>query len=273
MIPGPFEYHLATDVEHARRLLREGGEEAKVLAGGMSLIPLMKLRLAQPAVLVDLGRLDHLRDITVADGRIRIGALCRHVDLANSPVVREHLPLLAAVAAEVGDAQVRARGTIGGVLAHADPAGDYCTVARMLDAQIVTTDRRIPVAEFLVDFMTTPLQPDELVVQVDFPVAPGPHAYLKFRRRRSDWAMVGVGVQRTPAGWRIGLTSVGNTVLRADTAEQVLAAGGSLADAAAAAADQARPTDDFVTPAAYKRSLVRTLTTRALSQAGFGTPG
>ncbi|HEY9472308.1 MAG TPA: FAD binding domain-containing protein, partial [Mycobacteriales bacterium] len=215
MIPSAFEYHLATDVEHARELLRDGGDEAKVIAGGMSLIPLMKLRLAQPTILVDVGRLDQWRHITVERGRVRIGALCRHADLARNPVVREHLPLLAAVAAEVGDAQVRARGTIGGVLAHADSAGDYCTVARMLDAQIVTTDRRMPAAEFLVDFMTTPLRPDELVVEVDFPVAPGPHAYLKFRRRRSDWAMVGVGVQSTPEGWRVGLTSVGNTVLRA----------------------------------------------------------
>lgn len=267
MIPSAFDYQVATDVADAERLVLDGGEDAKLLAGGMSLIPLMKLRLAQPTVLVDIGGLDSLRYIRAEGDRVRIGALTRHADLVQSDVVRDRLPLLAAVAAEVGDRQVRARGTIGGVLAHADSAGDFCTVALMLDAVVVTSRRRIPARDFFLDFMTTPLDIGELVVEVDFPAVVGPHSYVKFRRRKSDWAIVGVAAQQAPDGWRIGLTSVGSTVVKATSAERVLNAGGTAADAAQAAADQVHPTGDAVTPSEYKKALVRVLTVRALAEA------
>ena len=268
MIPGAFDYHVAADVQQAEALIREHGEDAKLIAGGMSLIPLMKMRLAQPAVLVDIGHLDELRYIRAEAGRLHVGALTRHVDLARSPLVRENLPLLAETAAEVGDAQVRARGTIGGVVSHADSAGDYCTLAVMLDAEIVTTRRRFSAVDFFVDFMTTPLDSDEIVTEVSFPLQRGPHTYLKFRRRRSDWAMVGVGVQSTTGGWRIGLTNVISKVIRARVAEAALAGGATAAEAAAAISEEVSPNEDFATPAVYKKALVRTLTERALRDVG-----
>lgn len=268
MIPSAFDYHVAADVDQAEALIREHGEEAKIIAGGMSLIPLMKMRLVQPSVLVDIGRLDQLRNIRVEAGRLRIGALTRHADIARSPVVQDNLPLLAETAADVGDAQVRARGTIGGVVSHADSAGDYCTVAAMLDAEIVTTRRRFSAVDFFVDFMTTPLDSDEIVTEVNFPVQRGPHTYIKFRRRRSDWAMVGVGVQGTPNGWRIGLTNVASKVMRARVAEAALADGATATEAAAAISEDVNPSEDFATPAVYKKALVRVLTERALRSVG-----
>lgn len=266
MIPAAFNYHMATDLENAAAVLREF-EDAKVLAGGMSLIPLMKTRLAQPPVLVDIGRIDGLNYVQLEGDQLHIGALTRHVDLPRSPLIREHLPLLATIAAEVGDAQVRARGTIGGVLAHADSAGDYCTLALMLDAEIVTTRRRIPAASFFLDFMTTPLESDEIVTEVVFPVASGTHRYTKFRRRSSDWAIVGLGVQAMDDGWRIGLTNVSTTVVRSLAAEEALAGGADAAEAARALADDLSFSGDGAA-ATYKKSLARTLTERALHDVG-----
>ncbi|MGH7904385.1 MAG: FAD binding domain-containing protein, partial [Candidatus Dormibacteraceae bacterium] len=180
MIPAKFEYRRAHSVEEASELLRNLGEDAKVLAGGHSLIPLMRLRLAQPSALVDINRIHELTGIRREDGHLRIGALTRHVELNRSDTVREALPLLAEVAGEVGDNQVRNMGTIGGVVAHADTAGDYCTLALALDAEIVTNRRRHPARDFFQDLMTTALEPDELVTEVVFPVAAGPHRYIKF---------------------------------------------------------------------------------------------
>lgn len=270
MIPSAFDYHVATDVADAEACLRDGGDDAKLLAGGMSLIPLMKTRLVEPGLLVDIGKLDELRYVRVQDERLHIGALTRHADLATDAVVRENLPLLAKVAAEVGDAQVRARGTIGGVISHADSAGDYCTVAVMLDAEIVTTHRRIAAVDFFLDFMTTPLEPDELVTEVIFPVEKGPSEYLKFRRRRTDWAIVGLGVQRKSDGaLRVGLTNVASRAIRGTAAEVAVGEGGGAARAAAALADEVRPTGDAAVPAEYKKALVRVLAERALRGLGL----
>lgn len=266
MIPAAFDYHVATDLENAAAVLREF-EDAKVLAGGMSLIPLMKTRLAQPPVLVDIGRIDGLNYVRLEGDRLHIGALTRHADLPRSPLIRDHLPLLATMAAEVGDAQVRARGTIGGVLSHADSAGDYCTLAIMLEAEIVTTRRRIPAADFFLDFMTTPLEPDEIVTEVVFPVESGAHSYTKFRRRSSDWAIVGLGVQSTDQGWRIGLTNVSTTVVRSFAAEDALAGGADAAETARVLAEDLRFSGDSAA-AAYKKSLTRTLAERALLAVG-----
>jgi Aerobic-type carbon monoxide dehydrogenase, middle subunit CoxM/CutM homologs len=266
MIPAGFNYHVAADLDEAVSLLREF-EDAKVLAGGMSLIPLMKTRLAQPPALVDIGRIDGLNYVRLEGDRLHIGALTRHVDLQRSALVREHLPLLATMAAEVGDAQVRARGTIGGVMSHADSAGDYCTLAVMLDAEIVTTRRRIPAAGFFLDFMTTPLDSDEIVTEITFPVESGAHDYTKFRRRSSDWAIVGLGVQSTERGWRIGLTNMSTTVVRAFAAEDALASGADAAETARVLSDNLSLSGDGAS-AAYKKSLARTLAERALRGVG-----
>lgn len=268
MIPPPFAYHLATSVDDATDALRSGGDDAKYLAGGMSLIPVMKMRLSAPPLLVDVGGLRDLSYVQLDSGMVRIGALTRHCDIVADPVLRQHLPLLAEVAYDVGDAQVRARGTIGGVLAHADSAGDYCTVALMLDAEIVTTRRTVPAADFFEGFMTTALDSDELITEVRFPVSTGQHRYLKFRRRRSDWAIIGVAVQRRDDGYRIGLTNAGAMVSRGVAGEEVLAAGGSARDAAHAVAEAAAPLADLSGDVEYKKSLIETLTSRALTEMG-----
>lgn len=268
MIPSAFSYHAATSVGDAEAALRAGGEDAKVIAGGMSLIPIMKMRLAEPTTVVDIGALDELRYIRLDRDMVRIGALTRHADIARDAVIRERLPLLAKVAAKVGDAQVRARGTIGGVMAHADSAGDYCTVAVMLDAEVVTTRRRIPALDFLVDFMTTPLEADELVTEIAFPAFPGSCEYLKFSRRQSDWAIVGIGVQAVSDGYRIGLTNVASTAIRGTAAEQALKDGSDAASAASVLSRSVTPTADGAGSVQYKKALVAVLTQRALHRVG-----
>jgi carbon-monoxide dehydrogenase medium subunit len=269
MIPAAFNYQRATSVEEASKLLAQGGDDAKVLAGGHSLIPLMRLRLAQPSVLVDINGLEReLGYVRRDNGTLRVGALTRHYQIAESEEVKRSLPLLAEVANEVGDAQVRSMGTIGGVLAHADPAGDYGTLALMLDATISTNKRSIPAREFFVGLFTTPLAADELVTEVSFPVASGAHKYIKFRRRLSDWAIVGVGAQRMDDGsWRVGVTNAAPTPVRAVAVEQALSSGASAADAAKQAAQGLDPTSDLRGSAEYKRHLATVLTQRALEGA------
>jgi len=219
VIPAAFEYARASSVEEASKLLGNYGEDAKVLAGGHSLIPLMRLRLAQPSALVDINGIKDLDHIKEDGQKLRIGALTRHVTIQNSKVVKDKLPLLAEVAGEVGDNQVRNMGTMGGVIAHADAAGDYPTLALILEAEIVTNQRTIPARDFFQDLFTTALGPDEIVTEVVFPVANGPHKYIKFRRRLFDWAIVGVAAQKMNGGWRIGLTNVGVTPVRATAVE------------------------------------------------------
>ncbi len=267
MIPAAFEYSRAHSVTEAVAQLREAGPEAKVIAGGQSLLPMMRMRLARPAHLVDVNAVRELDYVRVEDGHLRVGAMTRHVTLARSEVVQRHLPLLAEMASEVGDAQIRSRGTLGGVMAHADAAGDYPTLATMLDAMIVTDRRRIAAADFFQHLFTTPLDLDELVCEVVFPVAAGPRRYLKFRRRLFDWAIVGAGVQRTEAGWRVGLTHVGPTPVRARGVEAALASGATPVEAAAHASDGLEPTSDVRATADFRLHLARVLTRRALEQA------
>lgn len=268
MIPAAFEYARATSVQQASDLLRQYGEEAKVLAGGHSLIPLMRLRFARPTALVDINPVRELSYIVVEDGRLRVGAMTRHVELHTSDVVRQNLPILAEVAQEVGDNQVRNMGTIGGVVAHADSAGDYPTLALMLDAEIVTNKRRHAAKDFFQALMTTPLEPDELVCEVVFPVATGPHKYIKFRRRLFDWAIVAAGAQRVNGGWRIGLTNCGPTPVRCAGVEDALASGASAEEAAQKASDGLSPSGDLRASPEYKLHLARVLTRRAIEQAG-----
>lgn len=268
MIPAAFEYARATTVQEASDLLRKFGEEAKVLAGGHSLIPLMRLRFAKPSALVDINPVKELSYIVVEDGKLRVGAMSRHVELHQSDVVRQNLPILAEVAEEVGDNQVRNMGTIGGVMAHADSAGDYPTIAVMLDAEIVTNKRRFGARDFFVALWTTPLDPDEIVCEVVFPLAAGPHKYIKFRRRLFDWAIVAAAAQKLNGGWRIGLTNCGPTPVRCTTVEEALASGASAEDAAEHASDGLSPASDLRASSEYKMHLARVLTKRAIQQAG-----
>jgi aerobic carbon-monoxide dehydrogenase medium subunit len=271
MIPAAFEYARAGSVDEAVQLLGRFGEDAKVLAGGHSLIPLMRLRFAQPTALVDINGIGDLDYIAQDDGRIRIGALTRHVTIQNSPEVKQLLPILAEVADEVGDNQVRNMGSIGGVLAHADPAGDYNTLAVMLDAEIVTNKRRFPARGFFQSLMETTLDPDELICEVVFPVANGPHKYIKFRRRLFDWAIVGAGAQQMSDGtWRIGLTNCGPTPVRCEGVEQALAQGAGAEQAAERASDGLSPSGDLRASPEYKLHLARVLTRRAIQQASGG---
>ncbi|HEY4913676.1 MAG TPA: xanthine dehydrogenase family protein subunit M [Candidatus Dormibacteraeota bacterium] len=268
MIPAAFEYARASSVEEATKLLNKYGEDAKVLAGGHSLIPLMRLRLAQPKALVDINGIKDLDHIKESGSKLHVGALTRHVSIQNSAVVKQKLPILAEVAGEVGDNQVRNMGTIGGVMAHADAAGDYPTIALMLDAEIVTNRRTIAAKDFFKDIFTTPLAPDEIVIEVVFPVADGPHKYIKFRRRLFDWAIVGAAAQKMNGGWRIGLTNVGPTPVRASAVEKALHEGAKPEEAAQHASDGLNPSGDLRASPEYKKHLARVLTKRAIEQAG-----
>jgi aerobic carbon-monoxide dehydrogenase medium subunit len=267
MIPAAFEYARAGSVQEAAELLGRFGEDAKILAGGHSLIPLMRLRLAQPAALVDINPISELSYIEAEDGKLRVGALTRHVEIHGSEKVRENVPMLAEIASEVGDNQVRNLGTIGGVMAHADSAGDYPTLAVMLDAEIVTNKRRFPARDFFQDLFTTPLETDEVVCEVVFPIANGPHKYIKFRRRLFDWAIVAAAAQQLDGGWRIGLTNCGPTPVRCTAVEEALAQGVPVEDAAEHASDGLSPSGDIRATPEYKKHLARVLTKRAIQQA------
>jgi carbon-monoxide dehydrogenase medium subunit len=267
VIPAAFEYARASSVEEASKLLNKYGEDAKVLAGGHSLIPLMRLRLAQPTALVDINGIKDLDHIKESGSKLHVGALTRHVTIQNSTVVREKLPILAEVAGEIGDNQIRNMGTIGGVVAHADAAGDYPTIVLMLDAEIVTNQRTIAAKDFFKDLFTTPLAPDEIVIEVVFPVANGPHKYIKFRRRLFDWAIVGAAAQKMNGGWRIGLTNVGPTPVRATAVEKALHDGAKPEEAAQHASDGLNPSGDLRASPEYKKHLARVLTKRAIEQA------
>lgn len=267
MIPAAFEYARASSVDEASKLLKKYGEDAKVLAGGHSLIPLMRLRLAQPKALVDINGIKELDHIKADGSKLRIGALTRHYTIQHSAVVQEKLPILAEVAGEIGDNQVRNMGTMGGVVAHADSAGDYPTLALMLDAEIVTNRRTIAAKDFFQDLFTTPLAEDEIVTEVVFPTANGPHKYIKFRRRLFDWAIVGAAAQKINGDWRIGLTNVGATPVRAKAVEEALKKGAKPEEAAEHASDGLNPSGDLRASPEYKKHLARVLTKRAIQQA------
>ncbi|MEV6824827.1 xanthine dehydrogenase family protein subunit M [Amycolatopsis sp. NPDC051102] len=268
MIPASFQYTRASTVDEALAFLASHGDEAKVLAGGHSLLPLMKLRLATPEYLVDIGPLDELRYVRLEGDEVAIGALSRYSALVQDPVLREHAPLLAHVSGEVGDRQVRHRGTIGGSLVHADAAADLPAAVLASDAVLVARgpegERRIPAAEFFLGPFTTPLEPAELLTEIRLPAQTGQGwGFQKFTRRSLDWAMAGVAV----AGGRVGLVNLGGVPLRAMATEEALAAGASIEDAAALAAEGTNPPDEPHATAAYRRHLARVLTRRALQAA------
>lgn len=268
MIPAPFDYARAESAGNALALLAEHGEEAKLLAGGHSLLPMMKLRLASPGVLIDVGHLDELRYVRREGEELAIGALTRHADLVGSDLVRQSVPLLARVAAHVGDPQVRHRGTIGGSLAHADPSADLPAAVLALDAELVVTgpsgERRVPAAEFFTGYFSTALAEDEMLTEIRVPVTGSEqHWYTKFVRRANDWAIVAVAV----AGTRIALAGMGPTPLRAAAAEHALATGADAAAAGELADDGTDPVADMHADKDYRRHLARVLTRRALQSA------
>lgn len=248
--------------------MAEHGDEAKYLAGGQSLLPLMKLRLAAPETLVDIGRLEGLSHIRDQGSHISIGALTSHHELATSELLARDLPLLAHAAGQVGDPQVRHRGTIGGSLAHADPAGDLPAVALALDATLLARGpagvREIGAHEFFLSLFETALQPGELLteIRVPKPVQVG-WSYQKFTKRAIDWAIVGVAVQ----GGNVALVNMAQTPVRAGMVEQALAAGADPAQAAAQAADATSPADDMNASGDYRKHLARVLVRRALEEA------
>jgi aerobic carbon-monoxide dehydrogenase medium subunit len=279
MIPGEFDYVAPASVDEALGALRDGGEDAKLLAGGHSLIPLMKLRLAVPTLLVDLRNVPGLRGAERENGTWRIGALTRHADLQG----RADLGAVAAVASVIADQQVRNRGTIGGSLAHGDPASDPPTLLVTTEGSVRLTGaggatRDVAANELFQDYLTTAVGPDEVLTEVRLPVLDGwGHAYEKFTRRAEDWAMVGVLALVKRAGdgscedVRIGLTNMGSTPLRASAAEEALRGGALDGDAIGRAAEQAAegtdPPGDLNASPDYKRHLARVLCRRALERA------
>jgi len=276
VIPAGFEYLRADSLDHAAALLAERGDDAKLLAGGHSLIPLMKFRLAAPEALIDISRLAELRALEQVDGTLHLGAGLRYRDLEFSPLVREQLPLLAAAVASVGDRQVRARGTIGGAVVHGDPAADVPAVLLALDATMVLRgpggQREVPASEFFVDFWETACAPDEVLVEIRVPALAGRRwGFEKFRQRSQDWATVGVAVQELPdGGHAVALVNMGPVPLRARGVEEALAGGAGAQAAAGRAADGTSPPADLRADATYRGHLAGVLTARALEQAGAG---
>ena len=270
MIPAAFAYARADSVDDAVALLAEHGDDAKLLAGGHSLLPLMKLRLATPSVLVDVGRLRDLSFVRDDGDTVAIGGLTRHHDVEGHAFVREHVPLLAAAAGEVGDPQVRHRGTLGGSLAHGDPASDLPAVVLALRGDIVVRgsagERVIAADDFFRGFLETALEPDEIITEVRVPkCGDAGWSFQKFNRRAQDWAIVGVAaVGGADPG--VALVNMGSTPVRADAVETALRDGATPADAAARAGDGTEPPSDLNATPEFRQHLVRVLVGRALDE-------
>ena len=278
MIPAPFDYEVAESLEHAVELLGSR-EDVKLLAGGHSLIPLLRLRFTRPALLVDIGRMHELRYVRDAGEQLVIGALTRHHDLQNDPLIQEHLPLVSHAAGQIGDPQVRHRGTIGGSLAHGDPAADLPAVMLALDAELVVRgpggERTVPAADFFRGVFETAVGPNDVLTEIRIP-KPGAvgWSYVKFTQRAQDWATVGVtAIVRRSNGTvehaAVALTNMGPKPLRAAAVEEALRAGGadSVGDAAQAATEGTDPPSDTHGSAQYRRDLAKTLVRRALEEA------
>lgn len=280
MIPSAFEYVRAGSVEEAIGALQAGGEDSKILAGGQSLMPVLRLRMNAPSVIVDCSGIDELKTITDNGDSITIGAGVTHYDVMKNPLVQNSVALLARATETVADPQIRHRGTSGGALAHADPAGDIPAVARALDAQFTIAGpggrRTVSADEFFVDYFTTAVGPDELLVSVTYPKYDGWGAhYEKFNRTAQAWAIVGVAAAVKVEGGtikeaRVGLTNMGPSPVRASAVEAALVGANSLdaiAAAAQAAADGTAPTSDIHADEEYRKHLARVLTKRAVAVA------
>jgi carbon-monoxide dehydrogenase medium subunit len=273
VIPAAFEYKRAGSADEALSLLAEHGDDAKLLAGGHSLIPLMKYRLAAPAVLIDIGRLTDLAYIREDGNQVRIGALTRHRDIEISELLKTQVPLLPEVTSHVGDPQVRHRGTIGGSLAHGDPASDLPSAILALRATLVISGpsgrREVTADDFFTGFLETAVGPDELLTEIRVPKVPGAgFGFQKFNRRAQDWAIVGCSVVVGDGIAGVGLVNMDSKPVRAAGVEQALAGGASAADAAASAADGCEPPTDLNASPEYREHLARVLVRRALESAG-----
>jgi carbon-monoxide dehydrogenase medium subunit len=282
MIPAPFAYARPTTVDEALQAVASGGEDVKILAGGQSLIPVMRLRLAAPETVVDLTNVAELRGVREEGDAIVIGAMTTHSDVISDPLIAQYAPLIAEATETVADRQVRHRGTFGGALAHADPAGDLPAVALALDAEFVIAGlsgrRTVPAAEFFVDYLTTALEEGELLVEIRVPKLEGTWGmhYEKFNRVAQAWSIVAVAavVRREGdriAEARIGLTNMGPTPLRAGGVEAALngveATGEAVAAAAEHAAEGTSPSSDLNAQADYRQHLAKVLTRRAVTVA------
>ncbi|MEO6884961.1 MAG: xanthine dehydrogenase family protein subunit M [Jatrophihabitantaceae bacterium] len=288
MIPAAFDYVRPGSIDEAVSAIAAAGEDGKVLAGGQSLIPVLRLRLAYPSTLVDVGRIPELRGVRDDDGAIVIGAMTTHHDVMHDALVRQHAPLIVQATATVADPQVRHRGTFGGALAHADPAGDLGAVALALGCEFVCVgpggERRVAASDFFLDYLTTALSPDELLTAIRVPkLGPGwASHYEKFNRVAQAWSIVGVAVAvrqdgGTIADARVGLTNMGSTPLRATATEQALSGASATADgiasAVAHAAEGTHAPSDLSGQADYREHLVRVLTGRAVLAACAAGPG
>jgi carbon-monoxide dehydrogenase medium subunit len=279
MIPAPFDYEVAESVEHAIELLGTR-DDAKLLAGGHSLLPAMRLRLARPACLVDIGRLNELSYVVDAGDHIAIGALTRHKDVRDAAPLHEHCPIVSFTAGQVGDPQVRHRGTIGGSIAHGDPASDLPAVLFALDAQIVVRgegERIIPARDFCTGVFQTAMSAGEILVEIRVPKlgAGTGWAYVKMARRAQDWATVGVAavVERSNGSISkaaIALTNMGATPVRARAAEEAIAGGASIDDAAALISQDRNPPSDQAASSEFRKHLAEVLGRRALEEASAG---
>ncbi|MCR6484722.1 xanthine dehydrogenase family protein subunit M [Amycolatopsis sp. OK19-0408] len=281
MIPASFDYVRPSTVDEAVQALVSAGEDAKVIAGGQSLLPVLRMRLAAPTTLVDLGRVAELRGVREDGDHLVIGAMTTHYDVQRDALVAAHAELLKAATDTVADPQIRHRGTLGGAIAHADPAGDLLAPVLALDASLVVAGpsgrRTVPAAEFFQDLFTTALGPDELLVEVRVPKHTGWRGhYEKFNRVAQAWSMVAVAVTvRTEAGVieeaRVALTNMGSTPVRASGVEAALvgvqASADSIAAAASHAAEGTNPPVDSNADVEYRRHLAQVLTGRAIAAA------
>jgi len=271
MIPAPFDYKRASSAAEAISIVSQHGDDAKFLAGGHSLLPLMKLRLAQPAVLVDIARVNDLSYIRDAGDHIAIGALTRHTELERSSLLQQHVPLLSHAASHVGDPQVRHRGTLGGSIAHADPASDLPATTLALGATYVAQGpngtREIAASDFYKGFLESALAADEMLTEVRVPKMDGAGwSFQKFNRRAQDWAIVGVAAWRKGTNAGVALVNMGSTPILASSVNQAIAQGASVEDAARLASSEAEPQDDMNASADYRRHLASVLVRRALEQ-------
>jgi carbon-monoxide dehydrogenase medium subunit len=271
MIPAPFEYDVASSADEAIEML-SGNADAKLLAGGHSLLPLMKLRLARPSMLVDIGRISDLSYVRDGGDHVAIGALTCHEDVHFDSTLKEQSPIVAHTAGQIGDPQVRHCGTIGGSVAHGDPASDFPAVLCALEATIVVQgpngERTAAATDFFKGFFEVDLSPQELITEIRVPKSGGAGwSYQKFHHRAQDWAVVGVAAVANNGGARVALTTMGETPLRATAVEEALASGASPADAAARADEGTSPPSDPFGSAEYRRELAKVLTRRALEKA------
>jgi aerobic carbon-monoxide dehydrogenase medium subunit len=268
MIPTAFDYVQAESIDEAVALLGRYGEEAKLIAGGHSLLPMMKLRLANPETLIDIRRISAASYVRVDGDEVAIGALTRHCDLVTSDVLRAEAPLIGLAAATVGDPQIRHRGTIGGSVSHADPSADLPAAVLASGATLVVQGlsgrRSIAVDDFFLGYFETALTPEEMLVEIRVPrTGPTGAHYEKFTRRANDWAIVSVA---TVAG-RVAMANMGSRPLRATATENALAAGATIEEAAALASEGMEPIQDMHADAEYRRHLARVLTRRSLAAA------